>query len=178
MTAHTTVAMLLAVICARAATAETVAFTLSSIPLRSDGATVYRLDEGARMTAAFGSGLPASPELALAEVRRRLKTRKGREQRARIEAAAAGRALAARLGVEKLPAMVVDGRYVVYGVRDLYRARRLVRAWRGEHEEPSRSGAENEPVGSEKSLRSSAEHLRSSRPAPPQTQSDIRRGGE
>ena len=46
--------------------------------------------------------------------------------------AAAGNALAGRLGIEKLPAVVVDGRYVVYGVRDVARAVERVAAWRAE----------------------------------------------
>ena len=122
------------------AQADVIAFTLSSIPLETDGATVYVLDEGDRFAAALGAGLPGDPVEALAEVRRRLATPEGRAARRRIEAASAGRAQAVRLGIGKLPAVVVDGRYVVYGVRDVRCARALIAAWRARHELSLRSG--------------------------------------
>ncbi len=133
MSGRAAIAVALVIVCAPAASAETVAFTLSSIPLQTDGETVYVLDEGMRITAELGAGLPRSPKRALAEVQRRLNSRRGRQHRERIEAAAAGNVLAARLGIERLPAVVVDERFVVYGVRDLQRARRLVRVWRAEN---------------------------------------------
>ena len=111
---------------------EVVAFTLSSMPLRASGATVHVLDARDGHAEAFGANLPGDPERALAEARRRMATPAGRAALARIAAAAAGNALAARLGIEKLPAVVVDGRYVVYGVRDVARAVERVEAWRAE----------------------------------------------
>ena len=112
---------------------DVVAFTLSSMPLRTTGgATVHVLDARDGYAAAFGADLPADPERALAEARRRVATPAGRAALARIAEAAAGNALASRLGIEKLPAVVVDGRYVVYGVRDVARAVERVEAWRAE----------------------------------------------
>ena len=112
---------------------DVVAFTLSSMPLRGAGtATVHVLDARDGYAAAFGADLPADPERALAEARRRMATAAGRAALARIAAAGAGNALASRLGIEKLPAVVVDGRYVVYGVRDVARAVERVEAWRAE----------------------------------------------
>ena len=112
---------------------EVVAFTLSSMPLRaSGGAAVHVLDARDGHAEAFGADLPGDPERALAEARRRMETPAGRAALARIAAAAAGNALAGRLGIEKLPAVVVDGRYVVYGVRDVARAVERVEAWRAE----------------------------------------------
>ena len=116
-----------------AAAAEVVAFTLSSMPLRSTGgAAVHVLDARDGHAEAFGAELPADPERALAEAHRRLATPAGRATLARLASAAAGNALAGRLGIEKLPAVVVDGRYVVYGVRDVARAVERVEAWRRE----------------------------------------------
>jgi len=110
-----------------------VAFTLSSMPLRTTGgAVVHVLDARDGHAEAYGADLPGDPERALAEARRRLATPAGRAALARIAAAAAGNALASRLGIEKLPAVVVDGRYVVYGVRDVARAIERVEAWRAE----------------------------------------------
>ena len=112
---------------------EVVAFTLSSMPLRAGvGATVHVLDARDGYAQAFGADLPGDPERALAEARRRLATPAGRAALARIAEAAAGNALAGRLGIEKLPAVVVDGRYVVYGVRDVARAVERVAAWRAQ----------------------------------------------
>ena len=112
---------------------DVVAFTLSSMPLRATGgAAVHVLDARDGYAAAFGADLPADPERALAEARRRMATPAGRTALARIAEAAAGNVLASRFGIEKLPAVVVDGRYVVYGVRDVARAVERVEAWRAE----------------------------------------------
>ena len=112
---------------------DVVAFTLSSMPLRaSGGAEVHVLDARDGHAEAFGADLPGDSERALAEARRRMATPAGRAALERIAAAAAGNALAGRLGIEKLPAVVVDGRYVVYGVRDVARAVERVEAWRAE----------------------------------------------
>ena len=112
---------------------DVVSFTLSSMPLRATGgAVVHVLDARDAYAAAFGADLPADPERALAEARRRVSSTEGRAALARIAEAAAGNVLAGRLGIEKLPAVVVDGRYVVYGVRDVTRAVERVEAWRAE----------------------------------------------
>ena len=121
------------VLVASPAAGDVVAFTLSSMPLRATGtATVHMLDARDGYAAAFGADLPADPERALAEARRRVATAAGRAALARIAEAAAGNVLASQLGIEKLPAVVVDGRYVVYGVRDVARAVERVEAWRAE----------------------------------------------
>ena len=112
---------------------DVVAFTLSSMPLReAGGVTVHVLDARDGHAEAFGADLPGDPDRALAEARRRMATPAGRAALARIAEAAAGNVLAGRLGIEKLPAVVVDGRYVVYGVRDVARALERVEAWRAE----------------------------------------------
>ena len=126
---------------AAAAHAETVGFTLSSMPVEGRGGTVHVLDEGGRLAAFLGAGLPAEPDAARAEIGRRMDTAEGRELRARIARAAAGTALAARLGIEKVPAFVVDRRYVVYGVRDARRARELVAGWRARRMNAPRAAA-------------------------------------
>ena len=115
-------------------------FTLSSIPVRSDGAAVVELDRRNRLAIAIGAGLPADPGKALAEARRRLTSPAGRDRQRDLAQAAAGNALAARLGIDRLPAVVVDGRYAVYGVRDVGRAIDRVTAWRKENETSVTSG--------------------------------------
>ena len=123
------------------AAGDVVAFTLSSMPLRAaGGAEVHVLDERDDLAEAFGGSLPGDSERALAEARRRVSSPAGRAALERIAAAAAGNALAGRLGIEKLPAVVVDGRYVVYGVRDVARAIERIEGWRERHEQAIGSG--------------------------------------
>ena len=126
-----------------AESAIAVAFTLSSVPVRADGATVYELDRRDRLAAELGEGLPADPERALAEARRRLDAPEGRNLMRRLRKAGAGNALASRLGIDRLPAVVVDGSYVVYGVRDARRALDFVTAWRRENESSVKNGPGN-----------------------------------
>ena len=137
----TTAALALAAWCsfgaADRAESDVAVFTLSTIPVRAHGAAVHELDRGDRLAAAFGADLPADPAKALAEARRRLASRAGRDLRSGLARAAAGNALAARLGIERLPAVVVDGRYVVYGVRDVRRALIRVAAWRADNDTDS-----------------------------------------
>ena len=127
-----------AIAAARAEAAEAprvVAFTLSSMPMRNAGtAPVHVLDERARIAAALGAGLPASATRAAAEAGRRFDAGAGR----RLAEASAGNRLAGELGIERLPAVVVDGRLVVYGVRDVGRALDLVGAWRARNGTPAR----------------------------------------
>ena len=113
-----------------------VVFTLSTIPVRAGGADVYELDRSEPLAAEIGVGLPRDPERAELEARRRLDSPQGRAMREELASAMAGRALAGRLGVERLPAVVVEGRYVVYGVRDVDRARDLVAQWRADRRRP------------------------------------------
>ena len=142
----TRVGLAAALLCCAAAFAadgerpDVVAFTLTSIPVRAHGAAVHELDRMDRLAEAFGADLPGNPEKALAEVRRRLDSAAGRALRRDMAEATAGIALAARLGIEKLPAVVVDGRYAVYGVRDVRRALETVSAWRAQNEPSVASG--------------------------------------
>lgn len=129
--------------CCAAADTETpnvAVFTLSSIPVRADGAAVYELDRRDRFVAELGEGLPGDPERARAEMRRRIESSEGRRLLFGLAEAADGNTLAARLGIEKLPAVVVNGRYAVYGVRDVCRALELVAAWRARNSTSIDSG--------------------------------------
>ena len=136
----------LALACGAAAETEApdvVVFTLSSMPVRAPGAAVHELDRRGRLAARLGGGLPADPERALGAARRRVDSPEGRDLRLRLARAAAGNALASRLGIDRLPAIVVDGRYAVYGVRDARRAVERVRAWRLDNEPSVDSGPGN-----------------------------------
>ncbi len=137
----------LACCCASVSTAgeapDVAVFTLSTIPVQAGGAAVYQLDRPERLGAAFGAALPADPDRALAAAQRRLDTAAGRALRRELAEVVAGKALAVRLGIDRLPAIVVDGRYVVYGVREVRRALVLAAEWRAANETPVVSGPGN-----------------------------------
>ncbi|WP_442866979.1 TIGR03757 family integrating conjugative element protein [Acidovorax sp. GBBC 3334] len=86
------------------------------------GTTVIELDTPARLIAELGADLPADPRRAESLLRQRLASPKQRDLQTRIAQAYQGVADAYHLGVAKLPAVVVDGRYVVYGDADVARA--------------------------------------------------------
>uniref|UniRef100_UPI003FD1F7D2 TIGR03757 family integrating conjugative element protein n=1 Tax=Xanthomonas axonopodis TaxID=53413 RepID=UPI003FD1F7D2 len=86
------------------------------------GTTVVELDASARLIAELGADLPADPRRAESLLRQRLASPKQRDLQPRIAQAYQRVADAYHLGVDKLPAVVVDGRYVVYGDADVGRA--------------------------------------------------------
>lgn len=103
-------------------------FSLSTVPLSHVGsATVYDLDAIALLEQALSAGLPNNGEQAQALVAQRLQAL-GPELRRRAEAGAAGLARAVQLGLDRAPAIVIDGRWVVYGITDVDAARQLVAA--------------------------------------------------
>lgn len=81
-------------------------------------ARVIELDLPARIEADLARGLPADPAQAAATVRHRLRAG-GRELQKRMAQAYEGVAEAWALGITKLPAVVIDHRYVVYGDPDV-----------------------------------------------------------
>jgi len=82
-----------------------------------------------RIEAELSAGLPADPGQAEAIAQRRLREGKETLQR-RLGAAYQGVTDAWDLGVAKVPAVVVDRRYVVYGEPDVARAVARIDAYR------------------------------------------------
>ena len=110
------------------AAAEVLAVTDSRHPLRTlSGARVIELDSPARIEAELSSGLPADPGQALSLARRRVGDR-GLQRR--LRQAYRGVAEARQLRIAKVPAVVVDRRYVVYGEPDVFRAVARIDAYR------------------------------------------------
>ncbi|KWR90204.1 TIGR03757 family integrating conjugative element protein [Cupriavidus sp. IDO] len=106
--------------CTPAFAADVLVITDSRHPVRAmGGERVIELDLPSRIEAELSVGLPADAILAADLVRKRL--REGKLQR-RIGQAYQGLADARALGITKVPAVVVDGRYVVYGDPDVARA--------------------------------------------------------
>ena len=97
---------------ASAALAGTEVFTVAGVPVTHvpDNATVVELDKPSRLDKQLSQGLPDKKDAAARAVQKRVAGFK----KAYGEAYS-GLMRAWRLGVTKVPAVVVDGTYVVYG---------------------------------------------------------------
>lgn len=105
-------------------------FTDNDHPVQAHaGIPVLKLDQPARIEAALSTDLPVDPAQAAALVRRRLEGG-GATLQHQLGQAYQGVVQAWGLGVAKLPAVVVDGRYVVYGESDVDRALARIAAYR------------------------------------------------
>lgn len=93
------------------------------------GERVIELDQPSRIEAELSLGLPADPGRGADLVRQRL----DRDQLQRMGRAYQGVADAWGLGIAKVPAVVVDRRYVVYGEPDVARAVARINAYHATH---------------------------------------------
>jgi len=93
------------------------------------GIRITELDAPTRLEAELAAQLPADRAQAAAIVQQRLQ-QGGFELQRRMASAYQGVADAWSLGVTKIPAVVVDGRYVVYGEPDVARALARIEAYR------------------------------------------------
>ncbi|PKO82682.1 MAG: TIGR03757 family integrating conjugative element protein [Betaproteobacteria bacterium HGW-Betaproteobacteria-13] len=113
--------------------ADVLVVTDSRHPVQSmTGVRVVELDLPAQIEADLSAGLPAEPGQAAAIARQRLSMDKGDFQR-RMGHAYQGVADAWGLGIRKIPAVVVDRGYVVYGEPDVARAVARIDAHRSGH---------------------------------------------
>lgn len=102
--------------------ADVLVVTDSRHPVQAPpGARVIELDQAGRIEAELSAGLPADSARAAAIVPQRLRDG-GQDLQRRIARAYQDVADAWGLGIAKLPAVVVDRRYVVYGDADVARA--------------------------------------------------------
>ncbi|PKO50440.1 MAG: TIGR03757 family integrating conjugative element protein [Betaproteobacteria bacterium HGW-Betaproteobacteria-21] len=112
------------------AVADVLVVTDSRHPIKTmGGERIIELDLPSRIEAELSAGLPADPGQAEAIAQRRLREGKETLQR-RLGAAYQGVTDAWDLGVAKVPAVVVDRRYVVYGEPDVARAVARIDAYR------------------------------------------------
>lgn len=109
-----------------AAAAEVLAITDSG---QAAGTRVIELDLPARIEAELAAGLPTDPTQAAAIVQQRLREG-GQDLQRRIGRAYQDVAQAWGLGITKVPAVVVDRRYVVYGEPDVARAAARIETYR------------------------------------------------
>jgi integrating conjugative element protein (TIGR03757 family) len=97
--------------------------------LKSAVVQIVEIDDLQRFEAALSNGLPGNSDLARAEALRRI-GKLNDTQMASVQVAANGLAMAHRYGVDRIPAIVIDGSAVIYGVTDLVDAIQRYDAWR------------------------------------------------
>lgn len=115
---------------ASASAQEVEVFTDRQHPVTSvDGLRIVELDAPARLEATLAAKLPSNPKQASAIVRQRLRDSGSELQRQSITAYQ-GITQAWALGITKIPAVVVDRRYVIYGESDVARAVTRINAYR------------------------------------------------
>lgn len=106
--------------CAPFATADVLAVSDAAHPLvNSAGARVVLLDAPERLEQQLSEGLPADPRQAAAIMQQRMRSASAQQLGRDLAKAHQDVADAWSLGVTKLPAVVVDRRYVVYGQPDV-----------------------------------------------------------
>lgn len=108
-------------------------FTISGVPVTNvpDNARVVELDRTARLDLRLSRGVPNNKQAAIKMVKKR-----ARRLKDEYGAAYTGLLRAWRLGVEKVPAVVVDGQYVVYGQADVAQALARIRNARKQEATP------------------------------------------
>lgn len=113
------------------AQAETWIITDHNNPVSNRGrARVIRLDEQQRLEETLTSKLPADLTHAPATIQAYLSRPDGMKLQQQLAIAQQGVADAWSTGVEKIPAVVVDRRYVVYGETDVRKAIEKIKAYR------------------------------------------------
>ncbi|MDF9434635.1 TIGR03757 family integrating conjugative element protein [Salinicola sp. LHM] len=96
-------------------------FTVAGEPIVNapESAAVVELDAPARLDAQISRDLPADPDRAKQILRSRMSGPDWQATLDRYGETYTGVARAWMLGIEKVPAVVLDGRYVVYGEADV-----------------------------------------------------------
>ena len=126
-------AALLCTLGAGASPASIQVFTDRDHPIEAPpGIRVVELDAPISLEASFFSRLPADPSRAEAIARARLNTG-GAALQQKFATAYQGVVSAWSLGIEKIPAIVVDRTYVVYGVSNVAQAVSIIDRYRREH---------------------------------------------
>ncbi len=99
-------------------------FTVATEPMTSvpDDAVVVELDAPARLDGALSMDLPTDPDAAAQAAQARMRSEDWQHVFKEYGRAYEAVARAWQIGIEKLPAVVVDGTYVVYGVHDVAQA--------------------------------------------------------
>ncbi len=95
----------------------------------SPGATVYVVDAMRQHMARLSAGLPRNPAEAQQGARARLQALTAQDKEV-LHAASTALVRAAEYRIAKAPAIVFDGRAVLYGISDIEQARAIYRGWK------------------------------------------------
>jgi integrating conjugative element protein (TIGR03757 family) len=110
------------------AAADVLVITDSCLPVQAvSDARGIELDLPARIEAELSAGLPADPHHAAEIARQRLRDKALRQH---LRQAYQGIADAQNLNIARIPAVIVDRRYVIYGESDVSRAVARIDAYR------------------------------------------------
>ena len=113
--------------------AQTWIITDQSHPITSPGpARIILLDQQQHLEAELSRALPTDPHQAAAIIQNRLNTPSGKRLQTDLAKAQQDLADAWSLGITKIPAVVVDRRYVVYGEPDVAKALVLINNAKGQ----------------------------------------------
>jgi len=105
-------------------------FTVAGKPVygATKHAVVVEIDAAARLDADFSYGLSSDPQEAFSQIKEKISVH-GPELYQRYKDSYIGLTRARVLGVLKVPAVVVDSKYVVYGVYDIEKALRIIASY-------------------------------------------------
>ncbi|WP_124305220.1 TIGR03757 family integrating conjugative element protein [Pseudomonas chlororaphis] len=113
---------------------ETWVFTDQAHPVtKPAGVRLIVLDEQQRLEEQLTRNLPADPRQAAASMQRYLASPEGKRLQNDLVTAQQGVTDAWSIGVEKIPAVVIDRRYVVYGEPDVSKAVAIIDRTRSTH---------------------------------------------
>lgn len=96
-------------------------FTIAGQPVINvpPGVAVIELDAPGRLDAELSRDLPAAPDVAAGLMQERMASPEWRDIADNYADSYLGLARAWQLGVQKVPAVVIEGRYVIYGQPDV-----------------------------------------------------------
>lgn len=125
--------LLVAALATGTAHAETWAITDAAHPLTAvpAGVRVIKLDDQQRIEAQLSQKLPPNPHQAALAARHLMSTPAGAALMQELAVAQQGAADAWSVGVKKVPAVVIDRQYVVYGQPDVTAAIQSIAQARG-----------------------------------------------
>ncbi|EBL8291855.1 TIGR03757 family integrating conjugative element protein [Salmonella enterica] len=114
------------------ALARTVIYTTEHYPVANPepGVLVQTLENVQMLEQSLFPSLSSDPALAQQQIKQRMQKSDWQEQEARLTSAYQVLTDAYTLGIEKVPAVVFDGRYVVYGTTDIRLAEKKLNEWR------------------------------------------------
>ncbi|MBI6856089.1 TIGR03757 family integrating conjugative element protein [Pseudomonas cichorii] len=111
--------------------ADTWVVTDSNHPVQTRlGVRVILLDDTQRLQDKLSEGLPADPRQAMAIVRQRMQSQDGQRLQKDLAAAQQGLTDSWSLGIARIPAVIVDRQYVIYGETDVSKAEQRIARYR------------------------------------------------